>query len=415
MSRVIVIGAGLAGLVAAIRLAEHGTKVVLLTKGLGGLQLGQGSIDVLGYDPARVSDPFTAVERLAEQEPAHPYAVIGPAHLRPALAYLKTILGELLVGEPDRNFQLPTAVGAIRPTCLAQPSMVAGDVDPARPLAVVGLQQLKDFHPKLIAQNLARTRLASGDYLTARPLSVNLPARAGEVDSSAVTYARAFDDPAFREQAVKLIAPQLEDGESVGLPAVLGLRDLAACREFAKELGHPVFEIPLPPPSVPGMRLNEALLARAKAIGVRVVNGSRATSVKLGPAGVQSVTVATAGAPREFAGDAFMLATGGFESGALELDSYGRVSETLFDLPLSVPAGRLINGDYWGADQPLFRCGVRVNPKLQVIDEAGDLVHSNLFAVGGILAGAARPSEKSGDGIALASAVRAADSIEELS
>ena len=33
----------------------------------------------------------------------------------------------LLVGDPACNLHLPTAVGALRPTALAQPSMVAGD------------------------------------------------------------------------------------------------------------------------------------------------------------------------------------------------------------------------------------------------------------------------------------------------
>ena len=41
---------------------------------------------------------------------------------------LKDELGpEFLVGDPSRNYHLPTAVGALRPTALAQPSMVAGD------------------------------------------------------------------------------------------------------------------------------------------------------------------------------------------------------------------------------------------------------------------------------------------------
>ena len=44
-----VIGAGIAGLTAAIRLREAGHQVTLMSKGIGGLQLSQGSIDVLGY------------------------------------------------------------------------------------------------------------------------------------------------------------------------------------------------------------------------------------------------------------------------------------------------------------------------------------------------------------------------------
>ena len=46
---VLVIGAGLAGLSAAARLAEGGAKVMLIAKGVGATHLGPGTIDVLGY------------------------------------------------------------------------------------------------------------------------------------------------------------------------------------------------------------------------------------------------------------------------------------------------------------------------------------------------------------------------------
>lgn len=414
MSRVIVIGAGLAGLVAANRLTGKGLDVTLLTKGIGGLQLGQGSIDVLGYAPDRVTNPILTLSAVASARPAHPYASIGAEAVHAGIEYLKSLLPELLVGDAEANYQLPTAVGAIRPTCLVQPSMVAGNVTAGARFAIVGLRRLKDFHPKLVAENLARTPLPEGGRLDARPVMVDVPARDGEVDSSGLTYARAFDDPAFRDRFTAALKPLLNEGETVGLPAVLGLKDPTAWKDLSEKLGHPVFEIPLPPPSVPGMRLNEALTALAKASGVRVVNGTRVVSVRVEDGAVKGVTMATAGAPREFTGDAFVLAAGGFESGALELDSYGKVTETLFGLPLQgVDDGPLVHGDYWGAEQPLFSVGVRVGRDMRVVDPAGAAVHPNLFAAGGIIGGSSRWAEKSGDGIALGSAVRAADSIVE--
>ena len=81
VSRVLVLGAGLAGLVAANRLARlgapAGVRVTLLTKGIGGLQLGQGTIDVLGYAPDRVTNPVLTLSALASAKPGHPYATIG--------------------------------------------------------------------------------------------------------------------------------------------------------------------------------------------------------------------------------------------------------------------------------------------------------------------------------------------------
>lgn len=413
MTRIVVIGAGLSGLVSAIELATGGARVTLLNKGVGGLQLSQGTVDVLGYSPDRVARPFDALAELVEAHPDHPYATIGEDPVRRGIARMTELAGaDLLTWNGEQNINLPTAVGAVRPTAGASPSMTAGAcVDGAR-FVIVGLRELKDFHAKLVADNLTRTVLPDGGRLEARPVVVSLPARDGEADPSGLTYARALDDAAFRARLVALLKPHVREGETVGLPAVLGLQDHRAWREIQDALGHPIFEIPLPPPSVPGMRLNQALVAAAKRAGVRVVNGSRAVSHRVEGGRLASVSIATAGRIQEFPADAFVLATGGFESGALTLDSYGTVSETLLGLPLVIPDGDLVHGDYWGADQPLFKVGVAVGPDMRVVRPGTDEpVLDNVYAVGGILAGATRWSEKSGEGIALGSAVVAARSL----
>ena len=188
----------------------------------------------------------------------------------------------------------------------------------------------------------------------------------------------------------------LTDGESVGLPAVIGLHDLQAWRKLSDALGHPVFEIPLPPPAVPGLRLNETLLTAARTAGVRLVQGNRVVSARVTEGRVAAVTVAQAGAAREYPAEAFVLASGGFESGALAMDSYGTLTETIFGLPLAgQDAGELVHGDYWGAQQPLFAVGVGVEASMRPVDAAGAPVYPNLYAAGGILAGAYRWSERS--------------------
>ena len=66
-----------------------------------------------------------------------------------------------------------------------------------------------------------------------------------------------------------------------------------------------------------------------------------------------------------------------------------------------------------GDDQPLFLAGLAVDDNMRVLDEEGAPVCPNLYAAGGNLAGATRWREKSGEGIALASALAAVDSIVE--
>lgn len=410
--KTVVIGAGIAGLVTAIRLRDAGQDVTLVTKGIGGLQLGQGTVDVFGYSPDRVDNPIAEVEKVASSDPAHPYAPIGADAVRAGVDYLASLLGGLLEGSVEKNYLLPTAVGALRPTSYIQPSMANGVCEAGKKLLIAGPRQLKDFYPQLIAGNLARTDLPGGGRVEARPGSFSIPARGAEADSSALRYAQALDQPEYRRQFAAQIKPLVKEGETVGLPAMLGLNNHDAWRDLQELIGAPIFEIPLPPPGIPGMRINQVLVDMAKEKRVKVILGSPVTAGTVENGRIVSVTAASAGHDMVIPADHVVLATGGFESGALELDSYGLMSETIFNLPLvGTDIPEPTHGDYWGDPQPMFRVGVKVDSDMRVLDASGDPVYANLHATGGILAGAIRWAEKNGEGIALGSAMAAADAI----
>ena len=64
----------------------------------------------------------------------------------------------MLAGSPDKNVFLPTCLGAWRPACLPQPSMLAGAPEVGKKYVIVGLRRLKDFYPQLVAENLKRKK-----------------------------------------------------------------------------------------------------------------------------------------------------------------------------------------------------------------------------------------------------------------
>lgn len=409
----VVVGAGLAGLVAALRLARAGASVTLVSKGVGGLQLSQGTLDVLGYAPERVTRPFDALASFAAANPGHPYALLGPDAVRAAVAFVADAVGPaVLVGGTDTNLQLPTAVGAVRPTAVAPPGMAAGHVSDGKRFVVVGLRRLKDFPASLVAGNLARTVPPDGGSVEARHVWVDVEVRHGEHDTSGLSHARALDDPTFRERIARALDGIAADGETILLPAVLGLDAPDAHADLERLLGRPVAEVPLPPPGVPGMRLARALIRAVRQAGVRVVNGSGVVGAETDGVRLTALVVGEAGRPVAHHARAFVHAPGGFESGALAVDSYGRITETALGLPLTAAdSSGLVTADFWGSDDALFRVGVRVDASMRVTDAAGSVVHDNLYAAGGILAGASRWREKSGEGIAAASGVQAADAI----
>jgi len=399
----VVIGTGTAGLVAGTRLAQAGARVCVLAKGVGSTHLAPGTIDVLGYRPKPVRSPAKGIARLAAERADHPYALLGGELIAESLRWFTGTAaagpfeGYGYVGGIDRNLLLPTALGGLKPSALAPNTFAAGDSPGLDRVGIVGISGLRDFHPSLCAGNLV---LAGID---ARAVTLNL--RLDRADASLVGIARWFDDPRWRAEFCAELSPLLGVEEHVGLPAMLGVRDPAAVlSDLERRLGRRVFEIPGLPPSVPGMRLYEILRAALRAARGRHVLGAEVVSCERDGDRLVSVSTRAGGRLGRYSADWFVLASGGFASGAIELDSRWVTRERVLGLPLAgVPrAGepRFVSGVF--DEQPMARVGVAVDRELRARGVG------NVLVAGAALPGAVPWREGSGEGIALASGYRAA-------
>jgi glycerol-3-phosphate dehydrogenase subunit B len=402
----VVIGAGTAGLTAATRLAQDGAKVCVLAKGVGSTHLAPATIDVLGYAPDRVEEPGAALEGFIASRPDHPYALVGAEVVADALAWFgRTVAagplpGYAYTGGLERNLLLPTAVGALRPSAMVPETMAAGEAGQLRRVAIVGTPSLRDFHPSLCAGNLRATGIE------ARP--INLELKLERADMNALGIARHFDDAHWRAQFCAELALALRAEEHVGLPAMLGVRDPhAALTDLEQRLGRRVWEIPTLPPSVPGMRLYEILRSALRAAGGRLVLGGEVIDSQREGGRITSVSTNAAGRNKTYVAPWIVLASGGFASGGIELDSHWVTHERVLGLPLhGVPGAgepRFV-GTYLD-EQPLGRVGIAVDAELRA--EGAE----NVLVAGAALPGAAPWREGSGEGIALASGYRAAQLI----
>ncbi len=404
----VVLGAGVAGLTAAARLAEGGAKVCVLAKGVGSTHLAPGTVDVLGYDPGRVESPADALPGFIEAHPEHPYALMGVDAIAPALDWFAAKIehgpqpGFRYLGGLERNQLLPTAVGAVRPSALVPETMAAGDLHAGTPVCAVGVRALRDFYPSLCAGNLQRAGIE------ARGLELDLDV--GRPEANALGLARSFDDPSFRAAFAARLVPLLRSGERVGLPAILGLRDPhGALSDLERRLGRSVFEIPTLPPSASGMRVYNALLAALRAAGGRIVLGAEVLDVAREGEQVSALRAHTSGHDTVYGARWVVLATGGLHSGGIELSSDWGARETVLGLALRGMPGagepRFV-ADYF-EHQPMSEVGIAVDSSL--LAEGSE----NVFVAGAALPGAEPWREGSGEGIALTSGHFAAQAVLE--
>ncbi|MBP8000152.1 MAG: glycerol-3-phosphate dehydrogenase subunit GlpB [Chloroflexi bacterium] len=410
---VLVIGAGLAGLVAAWHAAASSpqSRVRLISKGWGATHWHSGCIDVLGYYPfsnnLAVEVPLERLRLLFANEPHHPYTLAGVETIAAALTafqQLCQVAGYPLHGSLEQNWLLPTAVGALRPTCLAPQTMIAGSAHDHSPVVIVGLAGLLDFYPEMIAANLAE------QGIPAQALMLELAAMTERHFNNPITLARQMEQSKFRDELVQrlrnaLALPALAKVERVGLPAVLGLEHAAAIHtELETALGRRVFEIPGLPPSVAGIRLHTILVNAIRQAGGEVYDGMKAIGAECAEGRVVKVMTEAAGRARPHRADRFVLATGGILGGGIVTDYAGRGREAVFDLPLTLPTDRRtwFKQDFMDADgHPIYRAGIHVNAEFQPINENNQPLYHNLYAIGTTLAHAEAIRERSFEGIAL--------------
>ncbi len=423
MLDLLVIGAGLGGLMAAYTAVQAGLQVRVVNRGLGAMHWGAGTVDVLGYFPGAeevVQRPLEAVSGLMQQYPEHPYTLLGMEQIASALRTFTALTEELGVpyagaDDNEKNLLLHSPAGVPRPTYLAPQAQLAGDLDRNEPMLIVGFEGMRDFYPLLIAENLTKLGYQARAEILPMELLTN------RHDSNPVQLAHELDDGARRTQLGKQLKLLVRVSERIGLPAILGLDDHAeAIADIARLSGAPVFEIPTLPPSVPGVRLFRALQDGLRSKGVRVETAmeviyAQATRSQNGiPGRIAWMESKTTTHPLKHHAANFLLATGGILGGGFNSDAHGRVWEVILDLPLTVPQERSkwFDSSFLSPNgHPVYTGGVRVNREFQPVGSDGALLYENLWAAGHMLSGADPILERSLEGIAIITGTAAGKAI----
>ncbi|MBQ1415939.1 MAG: anaerobic glycerol-3-phosphate dehydrogenase subunit B, partial [Selenomonas sp.] len=405
-----VIGSGLAGLMAALVSANQRQQVMLLTAGAGSLTLNSGVIDILGYDENHnyVECPREAIASLPQD---HPYQKIGVANVEKAVEFFLDFTrdyGFPYHGSLDHQLLVPTAVGTLKPTCLAPRCLDGTSLHGEEQIIIVGIKGLKDFYGNILQENLRR----SLDGRTEFPVvEVETPLQGGR-DITTLDVARWLDTEDGRNSFVRQLKPYVKSDSTVFIvPQILGTRGQECAAALHELLGAELLETTCLPPSVNGLRLQKMLKQALKDLNVEIVENTKVLRAVSDGQRVKGVVAKASIREKTYYADKFILATGGLYSGGITVREFDKPQETVFDLPVYSEAGEenWSNEELFGDKaQGFAKTGVRTDNSLRPVDADNRLVYENVYVAGRNLGGYDFCFEHSGNGVALASAYKAA-------
>ncbi|MFT8317021.1 MAG: FAD-binding protein [Sporolactobacillus sp.] len=328
MYDIIVIGEGLAGLLAAIGAKSHGLSTALVASGTGKLMQATG-----------VMDQFPNFENFTDHFGSR--SDNQAIDISGAMASFKKLteqLGYPYQGDPDRPVAIVTGSGWVKRTAL-YPETLVPILDQGHAL-IVGFNELVDFQPAFVKENLRRERPG----LHADAFMISLGHRSQRVMTQ-LDAAHLLDQEEIRKSCIEQIKKQLTQQQITQpdiciFPSSLGMRHWREIvRQFSRELGCPVTEAPGMPPNATAIRLNDVLCTEAIRLGVRLYVDTTVDGCHVDGKHLRTIRVRNASRIIDLAGREFILATGGVLGGGLSVTASG-FRETALHLAM-IPNGKL--------------------------------------------------------------------------
>jgi glycerol-3-phosphate dehydrogenase subunit B len=399
----IIIGMGLSGLMAARTAAEAGAKTLIIGKGMGSLSLFSNTIDIFGSLPKGMKLK-SGLSQWMKDRPQHPYSKVGLETMEEALSsFLSLFPGPYsFQSMNEENSLIPTGAGTFRPTYFVPVTMAAGASLKEGDGLIAGFKGFKDFFATYVSHQLRCRGVTLPIFDSFGPKSQGMTATA---------LARLMEQETFREEVGKEIKHHLQRETRVGFPAALGIRNPARVVKHLEEIiGAEIFEIPILPPSIPGMRIFSRLKEWLIQKGVTLLLGHSVSNAVLKEKRCERIEVLHPPVSTVYSSNRYLLATGRFLEGGLVAEEE-RVIEPLFHLPVHQPASREEwFGKSFSDEHPIYQAGILTDSSLRPTDEKGERILENVWVTGTILAGHNCIQEKSREGIEIATGYWAAKS-----
>ena len=407
---VVIIGGGLASLVAGIKLQKAGKSVIIVSAGQSALHFSSGSMGLLGrFEGKDVERPLEFIDRLDEK---HPYRKVGGSERVKALlteaTSILTDAGIRFKGNFEKNHYKLTPFGVFSPEWLTlSDHLTVGNPDefPWKHVALIGIKGFLDFFPEYIKKGLEKrgvecdiheVDIKEFDLLRMNPTEMRAP-----------NIARALTEDAL-DRFGEEINRHIGNNEIAIIPAVVGLDSYEPMKMLQEATSCPLYSVATTPTAVPGIRMQILLRRHFKALGGWYLNGDMVTDGILDNHRVKSLNTVNLGVDALKA-DHYLLATGSFFSHGLKATSK-RILEPIFDLDVDSPDDRQSWYDHdIFKPQPFMRFGVKTDENFHCMKDGKRI--ENLRAIGNVTGGCDPLYDGVGAGVAMSTALSVTDHI----
>ena len=365
----VIMGGGLAGMVAGIALQQAGKNTAIVSMGQNALHFFSGTFESLQAPSERLAELFSAAGIRV--------------HYREGVRLMP--------------------LGTFKEAALSLDDI---DLFPTpkfgRRVLIVNFLGYHDFFSSFLAEGLEKQGMECRIRFLSLPELDNAKAH-GEMRS--VQIARSMDR--IWEKVAQEIRLLLKDEDTVILPQVFGLLDDTIPGRLRQAIPARVVFAGTMPPSVPGVRTQMQLRRRYELLGGTFLMGDQAIRAHEHDGVVHSIATHNLDAHYLEARN-FILATGGLYSKGLVSNPF-KITEPILDLDIDQPQDRneWYNPTFAG-EQPYMGYGVKTDEQLHAIKDG--VAMQNVYAIGSIL-GSTRPELGSGAGLAINSAFAVVDQI----
>lgn len=402
----VVIGGGLCGLSAGIKLASMGKKTAVVSSGQSTLHFCSGSLGLLGkYDSGLVDNPIEAISKLSQE---HPYSKIGATKIESLANQAKDLLhkaGVKTSGDSSKNHYTLSPFGIIKPSWLTLEGYTAYSTPKVESSKILAIK-FKGFlesYPSFLAENLTK------EGVSVRIETVELECisklRKSQFDMRTISVAKHFDDAAVEELANK-INSIAQDDETVLVPAIVGFKSESQITRLKELVKNKFYFIPTIPVSLAGVRSQNLLERYFERLGGTFLLGDKVEKGLVENGKVKYLVTSNLGEDHLEA-DAYILASGTLFGEGIKSNPNG-FYEPVFGLDIKAPKNR---GEWYDenffATQPYMAFGVETDQNFH--PSMNGTIIENLYVAGSILDGCNSLAEDSGAGVAILTALHTAE------